>query len=56
MEDIRQKNAGSRELGSGKTYMGANAEEMHDMGMRGLDLHTKLQKSGKKSLGKEDLL
>jgi len=56
MEDIRQKNAGSRELGSGKTYVGANSEEMHDMGMRGIDIHTKLQKSGKKSLGKEDLL
>jgi hypothetical protein len=56
MEEIRQKNAGDGQLGQGKSYMGASAEEMHDMGMRGVDIHTKLKKSGKKSLSKHDLL
>lgn len=56
MEEIRQKNTGDRQLGQGKTYMGASPDEMHDMGMRGVDIHTKLKKSGKKSLSKHDLL
>ena len=56
LEEIRDKNAGSRDLGSGKSYVGATSDEMHDMGMRGMDIHTKLARSGKTSLGKEDLL
>lgn len=56
LEDLRQKNAGSQDVGSGKTYVGASSEEMKDMGMRGVDIHHLLNKSGKKSLGKEDLL
>lgn len=56
MEKMREKNSGSTEVGSGKTYMGATSDEMHDMGMRGVDIHTKLSKSGKTSLSKHDLL
>ena len=56
MEEIRQKNTGAADLGQGKTYVGASPDEMHDMGMRGVDIHTKLKKSGKKSLSKHDLL
>ena len=53
---IREKHSGSEDLGSGKTYLGASQEEMKDMGMRGVDIHTKLKKSGKTSLSKHDLL
>jgi hypothetical protein len=56
LEEIREKNTGSRDLGSGKSYVGATSNEMNDMGMRGMDIHTKLARSGKTSLGKEDLL
>mgnify|MGYP003656106247 CR=1 FL=1 len=56
IEKMREKQAGSSELRSGKSYMGASADEMGDMGMKGVDIHTLLEKSGKKSLSKTDLL
>jgi hypothetical protein len=56
IEKMREKQAGSSELRSGKSYMGATSEEMGEMGMKGIDIHTLLEKSGKKSLSKTDLL
>tara|TARA_R110000824_G_scaffold259693_2_gene448389 strand:- start:637 stop:1605 length:969 start_codon:yes stop_codon:yes gene_type:complete len=56
LEKIREKQAGSSDLRSGKSYMGASADEMGDMGMKGVDIHSLLEKSGKKSLSKTDLL
>mgnify|MGYP003661175330 CR=1 FL=1 len=56
IEKMREKQAGSSDLRSGKSYMGATAEEMEDMGMKGVDIHRLLEKSGKKSLSKHDLL
>ena len=56
LEDMRQKQGGQPDLGSGKSYMGATSEEMDNMGMKGVDIHHLLEKSGKKSLSKHDLL
>lgn len=56
LEEMRQKQSGSKELNSGKSYMGATSDEMGNMGMKGVDIHHLLNKSGKKSLSKEDLL
>jgi hypothetical protein len=49
-----QEKAQSTELNS--SYMGASSDEMRKMGMSGTDVFELLEKSGKKSLGKEDLI
>ena len=56
LKEMKDKNLSSRELGSGKSYMGADHEEMKEIGMSGVDIFDVLEKSGKDSLGKKDLI
>tara|TARA_R110000822_G_scaffold110654_6_gene241017 strand:+ start:41591 stop:42562 length:972 start_codon:yes stop_codon:yes gene_type:complete len=56
LQEIRDKTSGSQDLGSGKSFVGASHSEMRQMGMQGQDLFDVLAKSGKDSLGKEDLI
>lgn len=53
IQEMQQKSE-STDLNS--SYVGASSEEMRKMGMSGTDVFDVLEKSGKKSLGKEDLI
>ena len=56
LKEMKDKNMSSRDLGSGKTYVGADHEEMKEIGMGGVDIFDVLKNSGKDSLGKNDLI